>query len=99
LDFRAQSPTPNREVPYLSVHIHWELVMEDARFFDRQAGRCWQLAWQCFHLKKAQKLNAMGNELAARARELRTLSAEGTAEDSRDPGPLGTRQATNPPGC
>ena len=60
--------------------------MEDARFFDGRADRCWQLAWQCFHLKKAQKLNAMGNELAARARALRTLSAEGTSEDSRDLG-------------
>jgi hypothetical protein len=64
------------------VRIHWELIMEDSRFFDRQADRCWQLAWQCFHLKKAQKLNAMGNELAARARALRTLSAEGSSEEA-----------------
>jgi len=60
--------------------------MEDSRFFDRQADRCWQLAWQCFQLKNAHKFNAMGNELAARARVLRTQSAEGTPEDSRDLG-------------
>jgi hypothetical protein len=87
LDFRAPiADQPNREVPNLSAHIHRELVMEDARFFDGQADRCWRLAWQCFHLTKAQKLNAMGNELAARARALRTLSAEGTSEDSCDLG-------------
>jgi hypothetical protein len=67
--------------------------MEDSRFFDRQADRCWQLAWQCFHLKKAQKLNAMGNELAARARALRTLSAEGSSEGAGRT--LAGRHATN----
>jgi hypothetical protein len=32
---------------------------------------CYQLAWQCFDLAVAHELNAMGNELRARARELR----------------------------
>jgi len=66
--------------------------MEDSRFFDRQADRCWQLAWQCFQLRRAQKLNAMGNELAARAREFRTLSAE---ERQKTAGTLATRRVTS----
>jgi hypothetical protein len=35
--------------------------MEDARFFNQQANRCYQLALQCFDLATAHKLNLMGN--------------------------------------
>ena len=45
--------------------------MEFVRFIQRQANWCYQLAWQCFDLTVAHELNAMGNELRARARELR----------------------------
>jgi hypothetical protein len=31
---------------------------------------CYQLAWQCFDLAVADKLNLMGNELTAKARGL-----------------------------
>jgi hypothetical protein len=43
--------------------------MEDARFFHQQANWCYQLAWQCFDLAVAHKLNLMGNELTAKARK------------------------------
>jgi hypothetical protein len=45
--------------------------MEVTHFLYRQANWCYQLAWQCFDLTVAHELNAMGNELRARARELR----------------------------
>jgi hypothetical protein len=45
--------------------------MKVTRFLYRQASWCYQLAWQCFDLTVARELNAMGNELRARARELR----------------------------
>jgi hypothetical protein len=45
--------------------------MEDARFVQ-QANSCYQLAWQCFDLAVAHKLNVMGNELTAKAGELRS---------------------------
>ena len=44
--------------------------MEVRRFIQQQANWCYQLAWQCFDLAVAHELNAMGNELRARAREL-----------------------------
>jgi hypothetical protein len=44
--------------------------MEDARFFHQQANWCYQLAWQCFDLPIAHKLNVMANQHTARAREL-----------------------------
>ena len=44
--------------------------IEDARFFHQQANWCYQLAWQRFDLAVAYKLNIMGNELTAKAREL-----------------------------
>ena len=40
--------------------------MEDTRFFHQQANWCYQLAWQCFDLAVAHKLNLMGNELTAK---------------------------------
>ena len=46
--------------------------MEDARSLHRQANRCYQLAWQSFDLRVAQKLNLAGNEHTAKARELRS---------------------------
>ena len=49
--------------------------MEDARFFHQQANWCYQLAWQCFDLPIAHKLNVMGNEL--KARELRSQERKG----------------------
>ena len=45
--------------------------MEATRFLHWQANRCYQLAWQCFDLTVAYELNAMGNELRARAQKLR----------------------------
>jgi hypothetical protein len=44
--------------------------MEDARFFQKQANRCYQLAWRSFDLKVAHQLNALGNEHKVKAREL-----------------------------
>jgi hypothetical protein len=44
--------------------------MEDVRFFHQQANRCYQLAWQSFDLRVAQKLNLLSNEHAAKACEL-----------------------------
>jgi hypothetical protein len=44
--------------------------MEDGRFFHQQANGC-QLAWQCFDLTIAHKLNAIGNAHTAKAREFR----------------------------
>jgi hypothetical protein len=41
--------------------------IEDTRFLHQQANCCYQLAWQCFDLAVAHKLNLMGNELAAKA--------------------------------
>ena len=46
--------------------------MEDVRFFYQQANRCYQLAWQSFDLRVAQRLNVLGNEHTAKARELRS---------------------------
>jgi hypothetical protein len=42
--------------------------MEDVRFFQQQANRCYQLAWQSFDLWVAQKLNRVGNEHRSKAR-------------------------------
>ena len=61
--------------------------MEDARFLHRQASRCYQLAWQSFDLRVAQKLNLLGNEHTAKARELRSQESNGTPEEKLvDPG-------------
>ena len=46
--------------------------MEEARFFYQQANRCYQVAWQPFDLRVAQRLNLLGNEHTAKARELRS---------------------------
>ena len=46
--------------------------MEDVRFFYQQANRCYQLAWQSFDLRVAQRLNLLGNEHTAKARDLRS---------------------------
>jgi hypothetical protein len=51
--------------------------MEDVRFFHQQAKRCYQLAWQSLDLRVAQKLNLLGNEHTAKARELRLREARG----------------------
>jgi hypothetical protein len=40
--------------------------MEDVRFFYQQANRCYQLAWQSFDLRVAQRLNLLGNEHTAK---------------------------------
>ena len=39
--------------------------MENPHFFYQQGSWYYQLAWQCFDLTVAQKLNVMGNELIA----------------------------------
>jgi hypothetical protein len=51
--------------------------MEEGRnggsaFFYQQANRCYQLAWQSFDLRVAQRLNLLGNKHTAKARELRS---------------------------
>ena len=46
--------------------------MEDVHFFYQKANRCYQLAWQAFDLRVAQRLNVLGNEHTAKARELRS---------------------------
>jgi hypothetical protein len=51
--------------------------MEDTRFFYQQANRCYQLAWQSFDLRVAHKLNRLGNEHIAKARELRRAQGNG----------------------
>jgi hypothetical protein len=51
--------------------------MDDTRFFNWQANWCYQLAWQCFDLAVAHKLNVMGNEHTAKARELRSQELKG----------------------
>jgi mannose-6-phosphate isomerase-like protein (cupin superfamily) len=43
--------------------------MEDVRFFYQQANRCYQLAWQSFDLRVAQRLNVLGNEHTAKETE------------------------------
>ena len=48
--------------------------MEDARFFHR----CYQLAWQCFDLRVAHKLNLLANEHKGKARELPSQEKDGT---------------------
>jgi hypothetical protein len=50
--------------------------MEDVHFLYQQANWCYQLAWQCFDLTVAHKLNIMGNELTAKARELQSPGCE-----------------------
>ena len=55
--------------------------MEDARFLHRQANRCYQLAWQSFDLRVAQKLNLLGNEHIAKARKLRSQESNGTPDE------------------
>ena len=50
--------------------------MKDTQFFYHQANWCYQLAWQCFDLTVAHKLNEMGNELTAKARELQSPERE-----------------------
>ena len=55
--------------------------MENARFFHQQAKRCYQLAWQSFDLRVAQKLNLLGNEHTAKARELRLRETNGTPDE------------------
>jgi hypothetical protein len=46
--------------------------MEEVRFFYQQANRCYQLAWQSFDLRVAQRLNLLGNKHTAKARQLRS---------------------------
>ena len=46
--------------------------MEDVRFFYQQANRCYQLTCQSFDLRVAQRLNVLGNEHTAKARDLRS---------------------------
>ena len=38
--------------------------MEHARFFHQQASWRYQLAWQCFDLAVAHKLNLMGSGIS-----------------------------------
>ena len=46
--------------------------------------QCYQLAWQFFDLRVAQKLNLLGNEHTAKARELRLREAKGTLDELVD---------------
>jgi hypothetical protein len=63
--------------------------MEDLRFFCRQANRCYQLAWQSFDLRVAQRLNLLGNEHTAKVRELRSQE---TAEPDEETAQFKTHQ-------
>ena len=56
--------------------------MEDVRFFYQQAKRCYQLAWQSFDLRVAQRLNRLGNEHTAKARELRSQNGQTSDEET-----------------
>src|SRR5438874_13683021 len=58
--------------------------IEDARFLHQQANCCYQLAWQCFDLAVAHKLNLMGNELTAKARKGRQTQRRQRAEANLD---------------
>src|SRR6266566_3033146 len=62
--------------------------MEDVRFFHQQANRCYQLAWQSFDLRVAQRLNVLGNEHTAKARELRSQNGRTSDEEAPRPGGL-----------
>ncbi len=62
--------------------------MEDVRFFYQQANRCYQLAWQSFDLRVAQRLNVLGNEHTAKARELRSQNGRTSDEEAPRPGGL-----------
>jgi hypothetical protein len=57
--------------------------MEDARFFHQQANWCYQLAWQCFDLVVAHKLNVMANQHNARASVAETEGAPGADAEAR----------------
>src|SRR5262245_3988797 len=54
------------------VHAHLDQTRPsvEPQVFHQQANWCYQLAWQCFDLAAANKLNAMGNKHTAKAREL-----------------------------
>jgi hypothetical protein len=56
--------------------------MEDVSFFYRQANRCYQLAWQSFDLRVAQRLNLLGKEHAAKARELRSQNGRTSGHET-----------------
>jgi hypothetical protein len=56
--------------------------MEEVRFFYQQANRCYQLAWQSFDLRVAQRLNLLGNEHTAKARELRSQNGRRSDEET-----------------
>ena len=43
----------------------------DAEYFRSQALRCYRLARQCYELSVAEQLNNLGDELQAKAHELR----------------------------
>jgi hypothetical protein len=72
--------------------------MEDARFFQKQANRCYQLAWQSFDLQVAHRLNALGNEHKVKARELGSKKALGeeTGQFKEHPGVLASRGHGSP---
>jgi hypothetical protein len=59
--------------------------MEDMRFLYEQANRCYQLAWQSFDLRVAQRLNVLGNEHTAKARELRSQNGRASNQETSDP--------------
>jgi len=48
---------------------------------DDKAPSVFQLAWQFFDLRVAQKLNLLGNEHTAKARELRLRETNGTPDE------------------
>ena len=60
--------------------------MKDTHFFYQQANWCYQLAWQCFDLTAAHKLNVMGNDLAAKAREFGSGECERGTPGAAFPG-------------
>jgi hypothetical protein len=65
--------------------------MEEVRFFYQQANRCYQLAWQSFDLRVAQRLNVLGNEHTAKARKLRCQETPERHKKLVDPNSTNTR--------
>src|SRR5262249_61332731 len=64
-------PFTNKQIELVTTFADQAVIaIENVRLFDKVPGAHSQLAWQCFDLAVANKLNAMGNKHTAKAREL-----------------------------
>jgi winged helix-turn-helix protein len=68
MSFRARGC---RGEPGWRTHVSFISKQTGVTFFHQQANWCYQLAWQCFDLAIAHKLNVMGNAHTAKARFMR----------------------------